>query len=227
MERMFPRANKKIPTGLRVLSALTGAALLRFGFSRRSRLRGLVELVGADLLIYAASGHHLYEGLGVTGEHAGNQEPRRIPHQLGVQVQRSIRVEASPQEAYAFVRNLENLPRFMQHVKNVSTMDDKRSHWVVKAPAGTEVEWDAEIIKDLPGKLIAWRSINNPDVDSAGSAHFERAGRDNGTIVVVKMQYLPPAGVLGATVAKLFGEEPEQQLRDDLCRLKTALESRA
>lgn len=227
MERLFPRANKKISTGLRVLSALTGAAILRFALSRRPRLGGLLELVGADLLIYGASGHHLYEALGTTGEYAGKRESTRVPHQLGVQVQRSIRVDAPPQKAYEFVRDLGNLPRFMQHVKNVSTMDDKRSHWVVKAPAGTEVEWDAEIINDLPGELIAWRSINNPNVDSAGSVHFERAGRDNGTVVVVKMQYLPPAGVLGATVAKLFGEEPEQQLRDDLCRLKMALESRA
>jgi uncharacterized membrane protein len=97
----------------------------------------------------------------------------------------------------------------------------------VKAPAGTEVEWDAEIINDLPGELIAWRSINNPDVDSAGSVHFDRAGRGNGTVVRVKIQYLPPAGVLGATVANLFGEEPDRQLQDDLVRLKMALESRA
>jgi uncharacterized membrane protein len=225
MERILPRANKQTPTGVRVLSALTGGALLGFGMSRHSWLAKLLELVGADLLVYGASGHHLYEALGVTGGHAGKREATRIPHQLGVQVQRSIRIEAPPQKAYEFVRNLQNLPRFMQHVKNVSTMDDKRSHWIVKGPAGTEVEWDAEIINDLPGELIAWRSINNPDVDSAGSVHFERAGRDNGTVVVVKMQYLPPAGVLGATVAKLFGEEPERQLKDDLRRLKMALES--
>jgi uncharacterized membrane protein len=225
MQRILPRANKKIPPGLRALSALAGGALLGFGVSRHSRLAALLELLGADLLFYGASGHHLYEALGIAGGHAGEREATRIPHQMGVQVQRSIRVDAPPQKAYEFVRNLQNLPRFMQHVKSVSTMDEKRSHWVVKAPAGTEVEWDAEIINDLPGQLIAWKSINNPDVDSAGSVHFERAGRDNGTVVVVKMQYLPPAGVLGATVAKLFGEEPDRQLRDDLGRLKTALES--
>jgi uncharacterized membrane protein len=146
---------------------------------------------------------------------------------LGVQVQRSIHVNAPPRKAYEFVRDLKNLPRFMEHVKNVSTKDEKRSHWVVKAPAGTQVEWDVEIINDLPGELIAWRSINNPDIDSAGSVRFERTARDDGTVIRVSMQYLPPAGILGATVAKLFGEEPEQQLKDDLGRLKMALESRA
>ena len=227
MERILPRPNKKIPAEWRALAGLTGGALLALGISRRSRLGGLLELAGADLLSYGATGHHLYEALGVTCDYAGRKEVTRIPHQLGVQVERSIHVNAPPQKAYEYVRDLENLPRFMQHVKNVSKMDEKRSHWVVKAPAGTQVEWDAEIINDLPGELIAWRSINNPDVDSAGSVHFEKAGRDNGTVVLVKMQYLPPAGVLGATVAKLFGEEPDQQLRDDLGRLKMALESRA
>ncbi len=227
MERMLPRRNERMSTESRLLYGLAGGALLIFGMSRRSWLREPLALVGADLLSYGATGHHLYEALGITSGHAGKRESTRIPHQLGVQVQRSIHVNAPPRKAYEFVRDLENLPRFMEHVKNVSKKDEKRSHWVVKAPAGTQVEWDAEIINDLPGELIAWRSINNPDIDSAGSVRFERTTRDDGTVIRVSMQYLPPAGILGATVAKLFGEEPEQQLKDDLGRLKMALESRA
>jgi uncharacterized membrane protein len=227
MERMLPRRNNKMTAESQLLYGLAGGALLLFGISRRSWFRELTALVGADLLSYGATGHHLYEALGITGGHAGSREGTRIPHQVGVQVQRSIHVNAPPRKAYDFVRDLENLPRFMQHVKNVSKTDDKRSHWVVKAPAGTQVEWDAEIINDLPGELIAWRSINNPDIDSAGSVRFERMTGEDGTVIRVSMQYLPPAGILGATVAKLFGEEPEQQLKDDLGRLKMALESRA
>ena len=227
MKRVFPRRNKKMGTESQWLYGLAGGALLFLGISRRSWFRELMALVGADLLSYGATGHHLYEALGITGGHAGTREGTRIPHQVGVQVQRSIHVNAPPRKAYDFVRDLENLPRFMQHVKNVSKTDDKRSHWVVKAPAGTQVEWDAEIINDLPGELIAWRSINNPDIDSAGSVRFERTTDTGGTVIRVSMQYLPPAGILGATVAKLFGEEPEQQLKDDLGRLKMALESRA
>src|SRR5712672_3490063 len=204
MERMLPRRNERMSAESRLLYGLAGGVLVIFGMSRRSWLREPLALVGADLLSYGATGH-----------------------QLGVQVQRSIHVNAPPRAAYEFVRDLENLPRFMEHVKNVSTKDEKRSHWVVKAPAGTQVEWDAEIINDLPDELIAWRSINNPDIDSAGSVRFERTTRDDGTVIRVSMQYLPPAGILGATVAKLFGEEPEQQLKDDLGRLKMALESRA
>jgi uncharacterized membrane protein len=223
---MLPRRNQKMSAESRVLYGLAGGALLIYGISRRSWLREAFAVIGADLLSYGATGHHLYEALGVTRGHARERAGTRIPHQVGVQVQRSVHVNAPPRKAYDFVRDLENLPRFMEHVKNISKKDERRSHWVVKAPAGTQVEWDAEIINDLPGELIAWRSINNPDIDSAGSVRFERAVGDEGTVIRVSMQYLPPAGILGATVAKLFGEEPEQQLKDDLGRLKVALESR-
>lgn len=225
MEHILPRLNKKMSPQSRLLYGLTGGTLLSFGIKRGSLLGGVAALVGVDLLTRGATGHHIHEALGITDGHAGRRGVSRIPHQLGVQVQRAILVNATPEKAYEFVRNLENLPRFMKHVKTIRITGDKRSHWVVKAPAGRQVEWDAEIINDLPGELIAWRSVNNPDIDSAGSIHFERSRGDRGTIIRVSMQYLPPAGVLGVAVAKLFGEEPELQLRSDLRRLKQILET--
>ena len=222
MEHILPRRNKKMSSPERLAYGLAGGALVALGIRRRSLLGGSVALAGVDLLTKVATGHHLHEALGLAD---GQQGAARIPHQIGVQVERAILVNAGPEKAYEFVRNLENLPRFMEHVKEVNAVNDKRSHWVVKAPAGTHVEWDAEIINDLPGKLIAWRSINNPDVENAGSIHFERARRDRGTIIRVEMQYMPPAGVVGAAVARLFGEEPEQQLKADLQRLKQIVET--
>jgi len=112
----------------------------------------------------------------------------------------------------------------MRHVESVADLGDGRSHWTVKGPAGTTVEWDATIIADVPGEVITWRSLENSDVDHAGAVRFERAAGDRGTIVKVNIQYQPMGGVIGATVAKLFGEEPEQQLDDDLRRFKQVLE---
>jgi hypothetical protein len=86
------------------------------------------------------------------------------------------------------------------------------------------VEWDATIIADVPGEVITWRSLEGSDVDHAGAVRFEEAPGGRGTIVKVNFQYNPPAGVIGAAVAKLFGEEPEQQLNDDLRRFKQVLE---
>jgi uncharacterized membrane protein len=142
----------------------------------------------------------------------------------GIHAKASRIVNRSPDEVYRFWRNFENLPRFMKHLESVQETSEGRSHWVAKGPAGTTVEWDATIIADVPGEVITWRSLENSDVDNAGAVRFEAAPGNRGTIVKVNLQYNPPAGVVGATVAKLFGEEPEQQLDDDLRRFKQVLE---
>ncbi|HEX6285689.1 MAG TPA: SRPBCC family protein [Pyrinomonadaceae bacterium] len=142
----------------------------------------------------------------------------------GIHAKASCIVNRPPDEVYRFWRNLENLPRFMKHLESVQDLGDARSHWVAKGPAGTTVEWDATMIADVPGEVITWRSLDDSDVDNAGAVRFEAAPGNRGTIVKVNIQYNPPAGVIGATVAKLFGEEPEQQLDDDLRRFKQVLE---
>ena len=137
---------------------------------------------------------------------------------------KSITVNRSPDEVYRFWHNFENLPRFMNHLESVRIIDEKRSHWVAKGPASMRVEWDAEVINDKPNELIAWRSLEGAEVDNSGMVRFERAPGGRGTIVRVELYYDPPGGVIGATIAKLFGEEPEQQLQDDLRRFKQIME---
>lgn len=158
-----------------------------------------------------------------------------------MRVTQAITINRSPEELYQFWRNFQNLPRFMKHLQAVQlhdatagasaaatlgqAADAQRSHWVARGPAGTTVEWDAEIIEDQPNELIAWRSLEGADVDNTGSVRFERAPGGRGTVVRVKMQYAPPAGVLGATVAKLFGQDPAWQIKDDLRRFKQVMET--
>lgn len=142
-----------------------------------------------------------------------------------VHAQAYIIIERSSEELYRYWRDFENLPRFMKHLESVRVTDDKRSHWVAKAPAGTTVEWDAEIVEDRPNELIAWRSLEGADVDNTGSVRFEPATAGRGTVVRVEIDYSPPGGVIGAGIAKLFGEEPEQQVREDLRRFKQVVET--
>ena len=142
----------------------------------------------------------------------------------GVHAKASCIVNRAPDEVYRFWRSFDNLPRFMRHLESVRELGDGRSHWVAKGPAGTTVEWDATIIADVPGEVITWRSLEGSDVDNAGAVRFEAATGNRGTIVKVNIQYNPPAGIVGAAVAKLFGEEPEQQLDDDLRRFKQVME---
>ena len=142
----------------------------------------------------------------------------------GIHAKGSCVVNREPEDVYAFWRNFQNLPRFMRHVESVEDLGDGRSHWRVKGPAGMDVEWDATIVADVPNEVITWRSLENSDVDNAGAVRFERAPGGRGTIVKVNLEYNPTAGALGAMVAKLFGEEPEQQLDDNLRRFKQMME---
>lgn len=136
----------------------------------------------------------------------------------------TITINRSPEEVYQFWRNFENLPQFMSYLESVRVIDERRSHWVTKGPAGTSVEWDAEITEDRPNQLISWRSLEGADVDSYGSVRFDPAPGKRGTEVRVEIEYNPPAGALGAGIAKIFGAAPEQQIKGDLSRLKQVLE---
>lgn len=138
---------------------------------------------------------------------------------------KSIHVNRSPAEVYNFWKNYENFPRFMYHLESVKMTGDKRSHWIAKGPAGMKVEWDAETTQDIPNERIAWRSLEGSTVPNSGEVRFEPGPGGRGTIVRVAVEYRPPAGALGAAVAKLFGREPGQQMKEDLRRFKQLLEA--
>lgn len=140
-------------------------------------------------------------------------------------VRAAITVRKPREEVYRFWRDLENLPSFMAHVESVEGNGNGRSHWKVTAPAGTHVEWDAEVVEDRPGEALVWRAVEGSGVQNAGAVRFLDAPRDQGTEVHVEFDYGAPGGRLGEAVAKLFGEEPTQQAKDDLRRFKQVLET--
>lgn len=137
----------------------------------------------------------------------------------------TITINRKPEEVYRFYRDFQNLPRFMAHLESVQVIDEKRSHWVAKGPAGSSVEWDAEITEDRPNQLIAWRSVEGADVDNSGTVTFTPAPAGRGTEIKVELEYNPPGGVFGAAFATFFGEEPDQQLKGDLYRFKQVMET--
>ncbi|MBB6098504.1 putative membrane protein [Deinobacterium chartae] len=142
----------------------------------------------------------------------------------GIEVRKAVTVGKPAEELYAFWRRLENLPQFMSHLEEVREQGGGRSRWVAKAPAKREVTWEAEITEDLPGRRIAWRSVEGSQVPNEGSVEFSPAPGDRGTELQVYLRYEPPAGDLGVAIARLFGEEPGQQVEDDLRRFKRLME---
>jgi len=194
------------------LAVLGGALKQRTGERRmRTKAATLAVLGIAAVDLYAAA-------------RAGNQQ-----HGKGrpgpLELYASVTVNKSPEEVYAFWRDLENLPTFMLHLQHVSEDGDGRTHWVANAPVRRKVTWDAEITGDEPGRRISWKSLPGADVDNSGTVHFAPAPGGRGTEVRVVMHYDVPGGRVGRVLAKVFGEEPEQQVRDDLRRFKQVMET--
>lgn len=142
-----------------------------------------------------------------------------------VHLETSIAINRSPEELYDFWRDFKNLPLFMKNLESVIEFDRWTSHWVAKGIGGSRVEWDAEIYNEKENELIAWRSLENADVVNAGSVRFQKAPAEHGTYVRVTVNYNPPAGKLGATLAQLLGGEPKQLIKEDLRRLKQIMEA--
>ena len=210
----------------RALSVASGALLAIVGISRRSIPGVLVAGLGGGLIYRGISGHcPAYESLGINNTHREAQPEEYF--ERGIHVAQSYLINKPPAELYQFWRNFENLPRIMTHLESVRVLDNTRSHWVAKAPAiaGGKVEWDAEIINDVPNEVIAWRSLGGADVDNAGSVRFRPMSHGRGTMVSVSIDYIPPAGRLGKWVARLFGEEPQQQIQEDLRNFKRIMET--
>jgi uncharacterized membrane protein len=140
-------------------------------------------------------------------------------------VAKTTSILREPEEVYALWRDFERLPTFMAHLVSVQDLGEGRSHWVARAPAGRTVEWDAEIVEDVPGRRIAWRSCAGAGIENTGLVSFLPSPDGMGTEVHVEVEYRAPAGAAGATFAKLFGKEPGQQIDADLRRLKQVLET--
>jgi len=235
-----PRAASRVNIGRieRWLSMAAGGALAAYALKRRTVPGATAALAGAALLYRGATGHcDLYQALGVNragvpgaGGHGtgmwadlGSDTRQQLGGGAGILVEESVSIDKPVGEVYRFWRNFENLPTFMTHLDSVAVREEGVSHWVACGPAGMTVEWDARIINEIDNKLIGWQSLEGSMVSTAGSVNFRET--DRGTDVRVHLQYNPPAGKLGAAVARLFGEEPSVQIHEDLRRFKQLMET--
>jgi uncharacterized membrane protein len=142
-----------------------------------------------------------------------------------VLVGRTVTIDRPREELYAFWRDFSNLPRFMHNINSVAIRDDLRSHWIIEGPAGKTVEWDSEVTRDDPGRLIEWQSLEGASVRNSGRVEFMDSPDGRGSIVRVTLTYDPPAGAVGKLIAKLFQKEPKVQARQDLRRFKQLMET--
>lgn len=192
-------------------SLIGGGAMVLMGLRQRSLRGALMAIAGGGLAYQAAkSNGGITEALGMDKT---------------IKVEKTVTINKPADELYRYWHDFGNLSTFMKHVKSVTVIDAKRSHWVATAPLGASVEWDADIIEDRENEFISWASVEGAPVDNSGFIRFKKAPGDRGTEVKVVMEYAPPGGAVTAAIAKLFGEEPEQQIGDDLRRFKMLMEA--
>jgi uncharacterized membrane protein len=228
--------NTNVSPTERLISGVAGGALLTYGVKRGDALGVLLSILGGGAALRGVTGHcQVYDAMDINtankqqSGHVGEGSKKSPFSKKGlltekIHVKKSVTINKSPAELYQFWRNFENLPRFMAHLESVSNSEGNRSHWVAKAPFGQTVEWDAEITSDQENERIGWKSVEGADVPNSGVVEFNPTST-RGTEVRVVLTYEPPAGKLGAVVAKLFGEEPSQQVYGDLYRFKSLMES--
>lgn len=191
---------------------LLGSAL-KNPASRRGRLLfAMANVAGVTAADVMQARRHT-EALNASGE------------EMALKGRSSITVNRPPEEVYRYWKDFENLPKFMIHLESVTPAGEDRYHWVARAPFDKYVEWDADVVDDIPNELIAWRSTGDADVPNSGSVRFRPAPGNRGTEVIVEVDYQPPGGAIGDTIARLFGEEPQQQIKDDLRRFKQVVET--
>lgn len=221
----------------RIGSVALGAALVGLGVRRRDPVGLVAALFGSYFITRGATGRCVvYQALGVSTGGADTVlrpssrddvtgRAATVNARKAVKVERSVTIDKPRAELFAFWRNFENLPRFMQHLVSVRVDSPTRSHWQAKAPAGRTVEWDAEIVNEVPDEIIAWKSVGEPDVSNAGAVNFADAPGGRGTVVRVTLDYEPPAGRVGAMLSHFISEEPDHQIREDLRKFKQLMET--
>ncbi len=209
-------------------TAILGGGLATYGALTRTPAGLALGAAGLYMIYRGSTGYcPAYAAAGVNPAKSTDSQQgiREKLGDVGIKVVHSVTILKPAADLYAFWRDFSNLPRIMDHLEAVTVHDGGKSHWVAKAPLGKTVAWDAEIINEVPGELIAWQSLPGGDVDNAGSVQFLPAPGGRGTELRVEISYAPPAGKVGATVAKLFGEEPKKQLDDDLRHFKNLMET--
>ena len=217
-----------------------GAALLGLGIKAKGLAQMGLMAFGGGLLYMAATGRNPLAQVGLISSEQYQGGPggattapnavtssvnTSVPQEQGQHATVVVTINKPAAELYGYWRNFENLPRIMKHLESVTRLDGGRWHWKAKAPLGMSVEWDAEILNEIPNELIAWRSLPEAQIPNAGSVRFKPLSHDRGTEIKVELEYQPPAGKVGATVAKLLGEEPQGQIEDDLRRFKQLMET--
>ncbi len=191
----------------RALAGACGSMFALYGYFRGG-VRGVALCALGSALVARAS---------------ANEELSDVLRSRGILVQKSLVIDAPVEQVFSYWRNLENLPQWMSHVREVRALGGDRYHWTVDGPMGVPVEWDSELLNYEENREMTWHSVGDSQVDHVGRVRFDDLGEGR-TRIIVQLRYTPPGGAAGHAVAKAFGADPKTTMDDDLARMKNAIE---
>ncbi|HEX3722353.1 MAG TPA: SRPBCC family protein [Nitrolancea sp.] len=209
-QRAVRSGRHRASTTIRWLPIISGIAVAGYGLSRRSKSGLLLASVAGGAVTYGIGRRRAHDA--PDGEHS-------------IRIEKVITINKPVEEVYRAWSKVTDLPRILSHLQSVTDLGQGKSHWVANAPLGKTVEWDAETMVDQENRVISWRSTGETAVQNVGAVRFQEAPNGRGTELRVRIEYNVPFGTVGSAVAKLFGEEPGQQVEDDLRRFKQMLET--
>ncbi|MBN8850385.1 MAG: hypothetical protein BGO55_32260 [Sphingobacteriales bacterium 50-39] len=200
----------------RAISALGGSLLLYF-VSRKHKRESLLLLAGGYLMYRAVSGK-------CPVSDAFRDNARMHPNNVNVRTQ--VTVNRPREEVYAFWRRLENLPLFMRHIESVDELDDTVSAWKIRIPGGLyDVRWEAEIVRDIKGSELSWKSASGAAIRNAGKIFFSDAP-SGGTRIDVMISYRAPMGVVGERLSRLLTPVFRDMIEKDIAGFKQFMEDK-
>jgi uncharacterized membrane protein len=224
----LPPLDVNLSPAERGVSISLGSALLAFAFSqRRAGTGAALGLLGAYVAFRGISGHcALYEALDLAADEIEPEDDRlSVRRHRDASVEAVLTIARDVDEVYSFWRRLENLPRFLYGVHSVTALDDTRSRWEAHVPDVGLVSWEAEILEDRPGELIAWRSLRGSEVHHSGAVSLRPAPGGRGTEVRLSMEPFSRGGRVSRWLARLVGWGTDRAVAEDLHRLKQVLEA--
>jgi uncharacterized membrane protein len=208
----------------RLASVIGGGTLAAVGLRRRGWVGWVLAAVGGTLVYRGASGHcPVYERLGIDRPPDEALTGQNAP--TAARLVTTMNVNKPAEVLYRYWRDFTHLPAFMANLARVTVQNDRRSHWVAKAPYGAGVAWDVEIVEDVPNARIVWRSLPGAEVVHAGEVAFIPATGGRGTDVQVRLVHRSTVSRFAAGLARLFGEAPDQRVREDVRRFKQLMEA--
>lgn len=174
---------------------------------------GLMGAIPLGLVATGALGYYIF------------RRKERWSYPSPIHLKSSVNIDREAREIYNFWRSFVQLPRVMTFLDRVEDRGGDLTHWIVAGPKGSTLEWDSEVVEDLPGERLSWKSLPGSEVQTWGSVQFQDNSQDRGTDVIVDLNFEPSGVITGPAVGHFLKRIEKTLLNQNLRNLKVYMET--